>query len=67
MGIASFEIDGKAVREASKKTRIPYPTLSRIRKRAVSHAQENSLPLDDASNWKICGPFINGRSNLVAT
>lgn len=59
MGIASFEIDGNAVREASKRTRIPYPTLSRIRKWALSHAQENSLPLDDASNWKICGPFIN--------
>lgn len=52
IGTALIEIDGNSVRQAAQKTGIPHNTLSRIRKRAVQHADENDLPLDDPSNYE---------------
>lgn len=44
-GTALIEIDGNSVREASEKTEIHFPTLSQIRKPAVSQGAREQSPI----------------------
>lgn len=65
VGTCLVEIAHNSVTSAAKEVGIPASTLSKIRKKAVTHAKENDLPLTDPSNYE--DNPRSGRSVVLST